>query len=136
MIMLLISFHFYSFSNDQHIVDSLQLLLKRAKQDTVRANILYQISVAYWGVDPDKAIDYANQTLTLSEKAEYKKRIGDAYNSLGVVNTDKGDYTLATEFLLKAIKICEEIDDKPGIAKTSLNYGAILKDQGKYTEAI
>lgn len=136
IIMLLISFYSFSFSQDQHLVDSLHFLLKKAKQDTARANILYQISVLYWDSDPDKAIGYANKTLALSEKTGYKKGMGNAYNSMGVVNHNKGDYPGAMKFFSKALRICEEIGDKNGTARTNLNYGQIFLDQGNYKEAI
>jgi tetratricopeptide (TPR) repeat protein len=136
IIILLISFHFFSFSQDQFLIDSLNVLLKAAKQDTARANILYQISVAYWDYDTDKAIDYANQTLALSEKTGYKKGIGNSYHSMGVVYESIGDYSTAIDFFLKALKICEETGDKKGMARTNLSYGQILLGQGKYTEAI
>ena len=88
--------------------------------DTNKANILNNISQVYWGNDPDKASDYTNQCLALSERIGYKKGIGNAYNSKGVIEWYKGDYLSALEFHKKALKLREEMGDKRGIAGSSI----------------
>ena len=62
-----------SFAQDKHLVDSLQTILKTAKQDTNRANILLLLSRAYRGNNPDKSMDCAKKALSLSEQIGYKK---------------------------------------------------------------
>src|ERR1035438_2032019 len=52
-----------------------------AMYDTTAANLLYDLSTAYWGNNPDKAMEYANQCLALSEQIGYKKGIGNALSS-------------------------------------------------------
>jgi len=136
LIVMLFSFQHLSFSQDQHLVDSLQTILKTAKQDTNKANILNQLSQAYMGNNPDKAMDYAKQTLALSEKISYKKGMDNAYNSMGSINNEKGDYLPALELFKKSLKIGEEIGDKQGISDSYNNIGIIYKNQGNYPEAL
>jgi adenylate cyclase len=124
------------FSQDEHLIDSLQTISKTAKQDTIKANILYELSKIYSGNNPDKAMDYAKQALELSEKLGYKKEIGNAYNSMGVMSRNKGDYPLALEFLNKALLICQDISDKSGTAFSNLYIGITYFEQGKYPEAL
>src|ERR1035441_4183443 len=134
LILALITFHFSLFTfhceaQNQHQVDSLSDALKKhdaakkqlgskapAMYDTTAAKILIKLSEAYWGNNPDTAMYYANQCLALSEQIGYKKGIGNAYNSMGNINKDKGDYLPAMELHKKALKIREEIGDKKGIA--------------------
>jgi tetratricopeptide (TPR) repeat protein len=130
LILALITFHFSLFTfhceaQNQHQVDSLSDALKKhdaakkqlgskapAMYDTTAAKILIKLSEAYWGNNPDTAMYYANQCLALSEQIGYKKGIGNAYNSMGAINYDKGEFTASLEFHKKALKISEEIGDK------------------------
>jgi len=125
-----------SFAQDKHLVDSLQALVKTAKQDTAKANILSQLVRVYSVTDPEKAMNYAKQALVISEKIDYKKGISSAYNSMGIFNSNKGDYLSALEFYKKALKIRIEMGDKRGIAGTCNNIGIIYRDQGIYPEAL
>lgn len=114
-----------SFAQDKYLVDSLETQLKKHNStnqklnvksptfnDTTAANILEELFRAYLGSDPDKALNYAYQCLRLSEQIGYKKGIANAYNNLGIVNLNKGDFSSALEFHKKALKIREEIADK------------------------
>src|ERR1035438_5906018 len=136
-------------AQNQHKVDSLSDALKKhdaakkelgskvpAMYDTTAANLLYDLSTAYWGNNPDKAMEYANQCLALSEQIGYKKGIGNAYSSMGNINKNKGDYLPAMELHKKALKIREEIGDKKGIAGSYNNIGTIYYGQGNYPEAL
>ncbi|MEP7106993.1 MAG: adenylate/guanylate cyclase domain-containing protein [Ferruginibacter sp.] len=138
-----------SFSQDQRAVDSLQNELKKLQatklksgsnypkmNDTLIANILNNLSASYWGSNPDKAMDYANQTLALSEQIGYKKGIGRAYNSMGVINDNKGDNLQALEFYKKALAIFEDIAFKKGISSCYNNIGVIYYNQSNYPEAL
>jgi adenylate cyclase len=134
--LLIFFFQHFAFSQDQHLVDSLQGLLSTANGDTNRIMILFKLSSAYIGNNPDTTMDYTNQALDLSEKIGYKKGIGIAYNILGLIYNDKGDYSQALELHRKALKIREEMGDKPGIAGSYNNIGNVYEVQGDYPEAL
>ena len=139
----------YTYSQDQLLVDSLNLQLKNhyvnkhalgkeipALFDTTAVNILRELSVAYWFSDYDKATDYANQCLSLSEKIGYKKGIGIAYNVLGIIQIYKGDGVPALEFLTKALQIRKEIGDQRGIVITTNNIASAYYSLSNYAEAL
>jgi len=138
-----------SYAQDQHLIDSLTSQLKNhnahkmemklnspSLYDTTAANILSKLSAAYWDSNPDKAMDYANQCLALSEQIGYKKGVGHAYNNMGWVSGQKGDYLPALEFHKKALKTWEEIGYKKGMATSYNNMGVIYDYQGNYPEAL
>ena len=148
-LLIIIVLSINAYTQDQHKIDSLQNELKKfevkKKQlgakvpllyDSTAANILVELSIAYWSNNPDKAMDYANKCLALSEKIGYKKGIGRAYNSIGVINLNKGDYVPSLEFHKKALKIFVEIGYKKGIASCYNNIGIIYCNQCKYSEAL
>ena len=139
----------HSFAQDQQLVDSLLLQLKNhqsqklsagselpALYDTAAANILKELSVAYWFSDYDKATDYAKQCLMLSEKIGYKKGIGTAYNLMGIIHIYKGDCVPALEYLTKALEIRKEIGDQRDIVITINNIASAYYSMSNYAEAL
>ena len=123
LLLLLLTSHF-SFSQDQHLVDSLQNILLTAKQDSNRSKALNRLSSAYQGNNPDKAMEYAKQNLELSEQIGFKKGIANAYNIMGSINMDRGDYLTALDFFKKSLKI----RDRSGKEKVLPVETGILRD--------
>ncbi len=152
LILLTILFNLISvhcFTQDQHLVDSLQLKLKKYYEnklrfrlntyslyDTTAVSILTGLSIAYRPNNYDKATDYVNQSLVISEKIGYKEGIGSAYNNLGVINIYKADYPAAMEFLKKALAIRRKTNDLNAITATLNNIGAVFYSEGNYAEAL
>jgi two-component system NtrC family sensor kinase len=141
-------FQHTSFSQDQKKIDSLQNELKKFEahkkelgdgatplMDSDKADILYAISKSYWEIDTLKATDYAQQCLSLSQRIGYKKGIGHAFNSIGVIYSDKGNYAEALKNLADAIKIGKESGYKKGVAMSSANIGSVYSNQYNYPEA-
>ncbi len=124
------------FSQNQQLIDSLSPLLITAKEDTTKANILNKLSGAYQGNDPDKAMEFAKQSLDLSEQIDFKKGIANAYNSMGIINRDNGNFLPALDFQKKALKVSEEIGYKRGIIWSTMGIGIIYHQQGNYPEAL
>ena len=60
----------------------------------------------------------------------------DAYNNIGNIHTENGDYALALEFYFKSLKIREEIGDKKGMAMSYGNIGVIHWYKGDYDKAL
>ena len=133
---MLISFQHFTFSQDKQLVDSLQALLETSIQDTNRVIILNRLSRAYLGNNPDKALDYAQQSLALSEQIDYKKGIGSSYNSIGNVYYIRADFPEALKNYSASLKINEELGQKNNIASAYNNIGNIYKQQGNYPEAL
>jgi len=142
-------FTVHCFSQDPHLIDSLETQLKKHNatklalgknspmmNDTLMAKVLIALSQAYWGYNPEKAMDYARKALALSEQIGLKKGMANAYNSMGVIYDQKGDYYTALEFHKKALKIREEIGFKKGIAGSYNNIGHIYWRQGNYSETL
>lgn len=123
-------------AQDRHSVDTLKNEFKVHQQDTVAANILLKLSTIYLDTNLDTAFYYANRSLVLSEQIAYKKGIGSAYQSLGWITHQKGDYLPAIEFNKKSLAIREAMGDKKGLAGTYNNMGADYKRLGNYPEAL
>src|ERR1017187_1981071 len=136
-----------SIAQNQHKIDSLENDLKKVEArkmefgskttklfDTVKVNLLYIISKEYWGNNPNKAMDYANQCLTLAQRINYPKGIANAYNAYGNINDDFGLYPTAIDYYKKSLKIREDIEDSVGIAISYNNIGCTSKNLGRSEE--
>lgn len=132
----------------QSKIDSLINLLKTDKTDTTKLVHLYSISdeCETIGNYPD-ALKYGNQAIVLADDLIKKnnetiilyvtnKYKGKAYNNIGLVYWDQGNYPDALTNHFAALKIREAIDDKKGISSSHNNIGNVYKDQLNYPEAL
>jgi signal transduction histidine kinase/DNA-binding response OmpR family regulator len=109
----------------QDRIDSLELELNSALEDSSKIRLLLKITEHSYQFNPAKATFYANQCLLLAEKIGYKKGIADSYYSLGVINKNKGRYEYAIDFFTKSKLIYEEIGDKLGLGHVNNGFGSL-----------
>ncbi len=131
----------------QHKIDSLEKLLLATKEDTSRFNLLNILSFKLLSGNSQKAMNYANEMLTIVDKLEtkqnneasrkrLKKRRAEAFNSIGNAYDEVGDVVKAKEIFNKALKINEEIGDKLAIAGCYHNIGIIYQTEGNLSLAL
>jgi len=114
-------------------MDSLQNLLKAAKEDTNKVKILYELSDECAEED---ILKYAVPSLELAEKLNFKKGIADAQNNIGYFYYSRGDLSPSLEYYYKSLKIREEIGDKEGIAGSFNNIAVVYNNQGDVLKAL
>ncbi len=126
-------------------IDSLSLVLKIAKADTTRINILNALSVEFLNISKyETAINYSNQVIALSDKllsinnnfSIVSLQKGAAYNTIGIINWYKGHNALALEFTFKGLKIFEHFNDQQKMAFCYNNLGLIYTEIGDYASAL
>ena len=120
-------------------IDSLLSLLKTDKEDTNKVNHLNKIAEKYWHLGSfGSAMNFALDALQLSEKQNpiYKKGMTTAYNNLGVIFRNQGEYPKALEYYFKELKTAEEIQNKNVIAISLGNIGTVYGAQMYYTKAL
>jgi tetratricopeptide (TPR) repeat protein len=84
----------------------------------------------------DKLIAIADSTGNTSEKSEALNLKSKAYNNIGIIYRQQGNYPDALKNSFAALKIRIAISDKTGIATSYSNIGLIYNDQGNNTEAL
>jgi tetratricopeptide (TPR) repeat protein len=119
-------------------IDSLNKVLQKQIDDTNKVNTLYALceEFRYKERDYAKALKYAQDGISLSDKIAYKGGKGTGYFKLGQVNYSRGQYAAANKFFDSALNIFREINDKKNIAKTFLWTGDNYYDQGFYSDAL
>ncbi|MBK7959291.1 MAG: tetratricopeptide repeat protein [Bacteroidetes bacterium] len=133
---LLIFFSFQSHAQDPRRIDSLVGALKSVRPDTNRANLLYAISKAYWGVDGIKSIEYANQCMELSKRLKYAKGIGDAWNSIGVNHDDKGELQEASAAYQNSLEVRLKAGLKMDIGRSYGNLAILYRNMGNEPQSL
>ncbi|MBI3500434.1 MAG: tetratricopeptide repeat protein [Bacteroidetes bacterium] len=134
LLFLLITITLFS---QQKKIDSLENVLKTAKEDTNKVNTLNALSMQLWRTgDFNKSKQYATNALSLCEKLNFKKGLATAYNNIGISYRNLSDYTEALKNHLQALTIMKELGDKKGLATTYNGIGLIYKNQGNYPEAL
>jgi two-component system NtrC family sensor kinase len=112
----------FGFAQYQRI-DSLKTELKKAKPDSIKVEILNNLSISYAWVYPDSGLFYARQSLALAEELKSERGVAMAQRALGTCLSTLGNYPLALDYLLKSLTLFEKINDKRGIYYA---YGGLL----------
>jgi adenylate cyclase len=118
------------------LIDSLESVLPTVKEDTTRASLLADISIACYNVDPDKALKYAEDAMTLATKLDWAKGLAKANEALGIAYGGKSEYGKAADYYTKAVELFTKIGDQEGLGKTYSNMGANYETQGEYPKAL
>ncbi len=100
------------YTQNQLKVDSLKYELSQAKQDSIRAFILIDLSHIYQNTKPDSSIYYGRQALTLLQNAKYFSKQVSSLLILVEVFRTLGDVGKAMEAVFKGLQIAEEQNDR------------------------
>lgn len=117
-------------------VDSLQNLLKVAKEDTNKVFILNALSFKIKEKASDNAVQYAEQALQLSQKLSFKKGQAISLSNLGLIYKVSNNLGKAASYDLQSLKIQYEIGNKKEIIKSLSTIAELYKAQRDYDEAM
>ena len=135
-------------AQDQHIIDSLMMVIEKADHDTTICDAYLRWGEQIYPVNPDTAIilwqrshDIAEKTLAAEQQASDLKRkylfcIADALNNIGIVHRQQGEIQKALNYYQRCLKIRENIGDKAGIGAILSNIGIIYDNQGDIQKAL
>jgi len=101
-----------------------------AKQDSVRVNVLNQLSKQLLSSNADKSFAYAQQSQELAIKIKYKPGLAYAYKYLGIGYFNTGSYLEALKNYELSLETFKAIDDKRGIANMYMNVGNVYYNKG------
>lgn len=120
----------------KNVLDSLLYELEIAKEDTNKVLLLNKIYNHYKNKEPKTALNYATNSLLLSEKINYKKGVAVSSYNIGRTNSDIGDYKKALENLNQSLLVFKELNFRLGIASVYNVLGNVHKDLGNYVQAL
>ncbi|WP_221392987.1 tetratricopeptide repeat protein [Dyadobacter sp. NIV53] len=117
-------------------IDSLQKRLKITVADTAKVNLMVDIALEYWAVDPEKTMTYSQEALDLARKIKYVRGEAKSYQGIGIFHWQKNDYQKALANYEQSKKLYEGIEDQSGAARAISNMGMIYGEQGNYSQAL
>ncbi|MDW7693128.1 tetratricopeptide repeat protein [Flammeovirgaceae bacterium SG7u.111] len=107
----------FAFSQTQQVIDSLEQVLEKELEGKDRVDLLNTLSYRYQFVKPIEAIVNGTKALKLSKEIGYKEGEANAYSMIQSGYYYQGNDTKALEYLLKAIKAFEDIEDDTSVAR-------------------
>lgn len=121
-------------------IDSLEVLLKQASNDSIYIKYSQEIGVHINHIDTEKAIKHFKESLrlldsnyTYSNKNELKTI---AYNYLTSLERRKNNYDTALGYSLKALKITKQLKDSLKIGKSYHDISKLFSAKREYDNAI
>ena len=116
--------------------DSLKLLLKNEKPDTLKVNTLIALSSSLFRTNASAAFRYANDAKSLAEKLGFEKGKAYALKSIGMCYYFQGNYVETLLYWQQSLGVFRSIRDKLGIANMLNNLGAVNFNEGYAEKAI
>lgn len=112
------------FAQNDRYMDSLRRVIASLKDDdTNKAFCMSKLAFEYSYVDLDSGMRLAQKALSLAESTNYNHGKAHAYNTMGTICHDKGDFQKAVEYFSKARMYAERNNDKSMLAVIYANVG-------------
>jgi hypothetical protein len=86
----------------QDKIDSLEQVLRKTKDDSLRCELLFRIGFFQEGIDHKVSRKIYDSIVVIAQKNKYKLMEADAYVSIGRLGLYHGDYPLAIKYYNKA----------------------------------
>ena len=117
-------------------IDSLEKVIAKAGEDTVKARSLCRLC---WELRKkgryNEALKTGEEGLNLAQQGKDNQGLASCLLNLGVVYANQGDYEKAAGYFLKSLKIKQGIGDKHGTSSCLTNLGNVYYGQGDYGKA-
>ncbi len=127
-------FPVFSIAQKQRI-DSLQTLLKTAKEDTAKIKNLNALSVLLFDDDAQNSLSLANKALALSQKLNYVNGIATSYFNLAQASKELGDYEKCLRNLKITMTLFNKIKNNPQLGNVLNELGTVYYHKSDYDSA-
>lgn len=117
-------------------IDSIKKQLRTKVNDTVKVNILNDLSKYYKDINAEEGLQYGHSALELSTKLDYKIGVAEAYKNIGLNYWRMSIYEMSLENYFKAYDLFDQLKDTAGVAITNNYIGLIYLARSQYYKAI
>ena len=117
-------------------IDTLRLVLIKAKTDMARCRALLDLSNAYTAPNPDSAIIFGQQAYLVAKKSNWALGQAKSLNNMAGAYESLGDYVKGIQFYIKVLKIAGELNDLYMMSVANGNIGATYIQQQDYKKAL
>src|SRR4026208_1718184 len=91
-----------------YFIDSLKKEISITQNDTVKLAILRNIARIYSEINPDSALNYAEKSLSISRRLNFKLEEANALREMGYALMNMGNYPRSLQIVFSAIAITED----------------------------
>lgn len=124
-----------SAQSQNKIADSLEFNLRTEKNDTVKINLLAQLSFELYASNPQKSAEYVEKGIILSKKRNYLRGLAICLHNQGVLFYFQGDKTKAVKVHLESLHLAEKHQYEDLIGANLSRIGNINREQGDLVKA-
>jgi len=118
-------------------LDSLNAALKdHPKDDTIRVQLLNELSLRILKIKPKQSLAYADNALKLAQRLKFQRGMGEAKNNLAVYNMSIGNADVALAEAFECVKIGEQNNLTELTANGFATLGTIYQKQLDYNKAV
>lgn len=117
----------------------LNTLTEAAKMDLKQRNALFahqKGAICLRRGELDRALEYLQQSLKLSETLRDKEQFAESNNFVGIICAMKGEFDQALKHHQKSLAMSEELDSKLEIGRSLNNIGIVYMQQGELDRAL
>jgi serine phosphatase RsbU (regulator of sigma subunit)/Flp pilus assembly protein TadD len=116
--------------------ESLKKMLKTDLEDSIRTDILTQLTQIYSNSDLDSALFFGMKALDLAEKKNDRQRILKSRQQIGLIYHNQSRYNKAREYFKRNFDLANSYGDSLNIGKALKNIGATHANENNKDEAI
>ena len=117
-------------------LDSLFQEIKNSKTDTSKILIYNEISRYYLYKNSTIGFKYAEKSLELSKKNNWKKGLGISFKNLGMHTISLGKYELSSKYFAISEKYLKNIEDKQYLAGLYNQIGILKANKGDFANSL
>lgn len=117
-------------------IDAMKRRLAIAQPDTARVNLLIDLAWAINETQTDEAARYFHEAIALAQQLKFLKGEAMAWNGLGVVEENRGNYNAAYQHYQKALGLRRKLSNLEEIGSTLNNIGVVLESMGHFDSAL
>lgn len=117
-------------------LDSLKEITITLSQDTNKVNHLLEISSILFGKEPDTALIYAQEALSIARATKFKKGEGYALKNIGLAYYVKGNFVEVYDYWQQSLEVFKSIPFQLGISNLNSNIGAVHFNYADYPKAL
>ena len=116
--------------------ESLTNYLSKTTNDLSKCKIYNALCWFYFTSNPPKAMEYAKLLQPLAEKSGNQDAIITSYDNLAWLYIEFSENEKAITYMLKALKVKEDLNDLPGVSTSLAGLGGIYYNMGNYKLAL
>ena len=135
-LLLILVLLYTTFSVANEVTDSLYTVYQNTENpDSVRFSALHNFAWTLIKIDSDSAYQMILVEIDLAQQNEKAIQLAQAYNSMALYYTNKGNHYLSNEYRFKALKLMHEAGDMGNVTLLEFNIGVSYFNLKKFDKA-